>query len=98
MILETTEVASERIDDVSTPSRLTLVDMLRHGMVLKIRFLREKHTKKKKDDEMKENTEESVIITKYQPHHTRQTHTLCHVIRFFNFPCKRLGGSKPKSF
>ena len=32
MILATEEVASERMEEVSTPSRLTLVEMLRHGI------------------------------------------------------------------
>jgi hypothetical protein len=32
MILATVEVASERMEEVSTPSRLTLVEMFRHGI------------------------------------------------------------------
>ena len=32
-ILATTEVASERIEEVSTPSRLTFVERFRHGIV-----------------------------------------------------------------
>lgn len=34
MSLATEEVASERMEEVSTPSRLTLVERLRHGILL----------------------------------------------------------------
>jgi hypothetical protein len=32
MSLATVEVASERMEEVSTPSRLTFVEMFRHGI------------------------------------------------------------------
>ncbi|GAU13898.1 hypothetical protein TSUD_262250 [Trifolium subterraneum] len=33
MIVATVEVASDKMEEVSTPSRLTLVERLRHGIV-----------------------------------------------------------------